>query len=132
MAEVFAKKKRICGGHRASATRMLQQVSEMVAASEADPAALDIKRLLQLKLSLEEKLSTLKQLDGEILDLIDNEDGVTDEIEQADEFKERMQRLTSTSVLEEAHHPQMVGNQEPEILSGWHPAHTVLRWSYQS
>ncbi len=33
---------------------------------------LDVNLLLQLKLSLEEKLSTLKQLDGEILDLVED------------------------------------------------------------
>lgn len=61
MAEALAKKKRIRGGHRASATRMIQQVFELITTSEADPTIeLNTKRLLQLKLSLEEKLSTLK------------------------------------------------------------------------
>ena len=45
--------------------------------------------LLQYKLSLEEKLSTLTRLDGEILDLVAEEE-VEDEIEQADVFKERI------------------------------------------
>ena len=84
MAEALAKKRKIRGGHRASATRMVNAVGEMIAATPT--SKLDVKRLLQLKLSLEEKLSTIKQLDGEILDLV--EDGaLEEEIEQADAFK---------------------------------------------
>ena len=54
---------------------------------------MDVKRLLQLKLSLEEKLSTIKQLDGEILDLVEDEEG---EIEQADAFKATVYAATVT------------------------------------
>ena len=87
MAEALAKKRKIRGGHRASATRMVNAVGEMITAFEATPTSeLDVKRLLQLKLSLEEKLSTIKQLDGEILDLVEDE-AVEGEIEQADAFK---------------------------------------------
>ena len=58
-------------------------------AFEADPTMeLDGKGLLQFKLSLDEKLSTLKKLDGEILELV--EDGaVEEEIEHVDTYKER-------------------------------------------
>ena len=42
---------------------------------------------------MEEKLSTLKQLDGEILDLVDGE-AVEEEIEQADAFKEKIYAAT--------------------------------------
>ena len=95
MAEALAKKKRIRGGHRASTTWMMQQVNDMIAAGEGDPSTkLNVKRLLQLKLSLEEKLSTLKQLDGEILDLIEEEGDIAGEIEQADDFKEKIYAAT--------------------------------------
>ena len=47
----------------------------------------DAARLAQIKLSLQEKLTALQQLDAEILELVD-EDAVADEIEQADAFKE--------------------------------------------
>ena len=96
MAEALAKKKKIRGGHRASATRMVNAVGEMITAFEATPTSeLDIKRLLQLKLSLEEKLSTIKQLDGEILDLVEDE-AVEGEIEQADAFKATVYAATVT------------------------------------
>ena len=47
----------------------------------------DLSKLSQLKLSLHEKLETLKLLDGEMLDLVEEEE-LTSEIEQADAFKE--------------------------------------------
>ncbi len=58
------RKKRIRAGHRGSTTRILNHIDELVAAED-----LDLSRLAQLRLSLEEKLQILKQLDGEILDL---------------------------------------------------------------
>ena len=81
MAEGLAKKKRIRAGHRASATRTLTKVNEALTAETSDES-----KLLQLKLTLEEKLGTLKLLDGEIIDLIE-EDALATEIEQADDYK---------------------------------------------
>ena len=81
MAESLAKKKRIRAGHRASATRTLMKVNEALTAETSDES-----KLLQLKLTLEEKLGTLKLLDGEIIDLIE-EDALATEIEQADDYK---------------------------------------------
>ena len=54
---------------------------------------LDVNGLLQLKLSLHEKLSTLKTLDGEILELVEDA-AVEDEIEQADAYKEKVYAAT--------------------------------------
>ena len=54
-------------------------------------AGSDLTRLTQCKLALEEKLTTVKQLDAEILDLV-QEDELESEIEQADVFAERVQR----------------------------------------
>ena len=82
MAEGLARKKRIRAGHKASATRMLNQIDGLLA--EEAP---DVSKLSQLKLSLQEKLETLKLLDGEILELIE-EDSLATEIEAADSFKE--------------------------------------------
>lgn len=94
MAEALAKKKRVRGGHRSSATRLIQQVNEAVAAGEGEAAAeTDVARLRQLKLSLEEKLRTLTRMDEEIVDLVEDE-AIPDEIEQADIFKERIYAAT--------------------------------------
>ena len=43
--------------------------------------------MVQLKLSLQEKLSTLRQLDSEVLDLIEDEH-LENEIQHADEYKD--------------------------------------------
>ena len=81
MAEVLAKKKRIRAGHRASTTRTLTKVNDALAAETADEA-----KLSQLKLTLEEKLGTLKLLDSEIVELTE-EDALATEIERADDYK---------------------------------------------
>lgn len=83
MAENFEKKKRIRARHRASATRILTKGNEALVAGTADEA-----NLLQLKLTLEEKLGTLKQLDSEIHVVeLTEEDDLATEIEQADDYK---------------------------------------------
>ena len=81
-SEGVARKKRIRGGHKALATRMLSQIDALL--EQESP---DLSKLSQLKLSLHEKLETLKLLDGEMLDLVEEEE-LTSEIEQADAFKE--------------------------------------------
>lgn len=61
MAEELRRKKRIRAGHRGSATRTLNQVEDVVWVA-ADGSA-DLARLTQLRLTLAEKLETLRQLD---------------------------------------------------------------------
>ena len=80
--EGVTRKRRIRAGHKASATRMLTQINALLA--DESP---DLSKLSQLKLSLQEKLETIKLLDGEMLGLVDEGD-LTSEIEQADDFKE--------------------------------------------
>jgi hypothetical protein len=79
------KNKRVRAGHRASATRMARQIEEAVIVDPPDKA-----RLAVLTLSLKEKIETLKNLDAEIADQIQEEPDMIDEIEQADEFKQSL------------------------------------------
>ena len=65
----------------------------------------DATQLAQLRLSLQEKLDILKQLDSEVLDHV-SEDHVAEEIEQSDRFKEdiyfimvRIEHLLTTDRL---------------------------------
>lgn len=81
MAEDLAKKKQIRTGHRASTAWTLTKVDDALAAETADKA-----KLSQLKLTLEEKLGTLKLLDSKIVELTE-EDVLAAEIEQADDYK---------------------------------------------
>jgi hypothetical protein len=59
---------------------MLTQVNKLLKADK-----IDLVRLAQLKLSLQEKLDTLKQFDSEVLELTDD-DGVEAEIQNADDY----------------------------------------------
>ena len=91
MAEALAKKKRVRGGHWASIKRLIQHVTDSMNDHGGDP--MKNKCLTQLRLSVEEKLTTLKNLDSEILDILMEddmlgEDAVAEEIEQADSIKE--------------------------------------------
>ena len=93
LIEPLTKKRRIRGGHRTSTKRTLQQVEEAVANHDRGEPT-DNKRVLQLRRSLEEKLKILNGLDEEILEMIDGEEALADEIEQADTFKERQGVVT--------------------------------------
>ena len=90
MAEALNRKKKLRGGHRSSGTRTIAQIYEVIESTTRTGS--DLTRLTQCKLTLEEKLTTVKQLDAEILDLV-QEDKLESEIEQADVFAERAQRV---------------------------------------
>ena len=68
MTEALPRKK-IHAGHRASATRLLNQIDAILV--DVHP---DGDKLTLLKLSLKEKLETLKLLDSEIVELTPEEE----------------------------------------------------------
>ena len=80
MADALTKKKRIRAGHKGSATKTVRQITE----GESP----DRDRLSLLRITLREKLDTIKALDAEIVELIEDETELADEIEQADTYKE--------------------------------------------
>ena len=82
MTEALAKKKRIRAGHKASATKTIRHVEEVLTSDTPDKA-----RLSLLRLTLKEKFDTIKALDGEIIYLIKDKT-LADEIKQADAYKE--------------------------------------------
>ena len=82
VTENLAKKKRVRAGHRASAKRSMGRLDAELATS-----SLDLVKVFQLKRSLEEKIDTLKLLDADLLELLEDEAALTEEIEQADDFK---------------------------------------------
>ena len=79
----LARKKKVRRGHKASVTRMVRSAEELFTTDLPDVA-----RLAQIKMSLREKLTVLKGLDAEILELVETEEAVTEEIEQCDVFKQ--------------------------------------------
>lgn len=72
-------------GHRSSTTRLMRQLEGEY---EIDDGP-SLERLMQCKLSLNEKLDRLRTLDDEILTLVVDED-IESESEQTDQFKERI------------------------------------------
>ena len=80
--EGLNRKNRVRAGHKASASRLVKKVDELLAGDSPSTS-----KLVQVKLSLMEKLNVLKQLDGEILELIE-EEAFAEEIEHSDEFWE--------------------------------------------
>ena len=81
----YARQKRIRGGHRGSTTRTLTKVDEALTEESTD-----ILKLMQLKQSLEEKVTILTTLDEKILEKTPDEE-VEEEIQQSDIFAERIQ-----------------------------------------
>lgn len=82
MSDELTKKKRIRGGHKASATKIMQQINEHTTSPTPNEA-----KLACLKQALNEKFSTIKALDEEICGLIEDE-SVTEDIDAADQFEE--------------------------------------------
>ena len=78
----LARKTRVRAGHRASTTKIIGRCQGLLAAESRDRT-----KLLQLRMSLQEKLDVLKQLDEEILGLVE-EEKIANEIEQSDDFRE--------------------------------------------
>ena len=78
----LSHKKNVRGGDRASATKMVRKAEELFA--QEDP---NHSQLARIRLSLQEKLSILKELDSEVVDLVKEEE-VAHEIEQVDVYME--------------------------------------------
>ena len=83
----LVKKKKVRGGHRAHATKLLGTAREVL--EEYDGTEKD--SLMQTKIALMEKLETLRRLDDTILDLVsaeeDGEEKIAAEIEDSENIK---------------------------------------------
>ena len=99
MSEGISRKRKVRGGHRGSATRMLSEVYETIESS-ADKNSI-VTKLEECKISLEEKLRVIKRQDEEILELVDDEE-LEHEIEEADTFSGRVRRaiIDATRVIQ--------------------------------
>ena len=77
-----------------------------------------ITKLMQWKLTLEEKLNTIKRYDDEILELVEDEE-VEDEIDQADTFNERVHRamIDVTSAIETKRAAHSIATSPPAVES---------------
>ena len=85
-AEELARKKSVRAAHRAGATRMVNQLGDLLGADIVD---FDELTLLQANLSTKSK--TLEALDAQIVDLTPDAQ-LEEEIGKADEYSEKIQR----------------------------------------
>ena len=81
MSEEITRKKRIRAGHKASVSKVIGQAKADLDSNDRDPL-----KLQQQRQKLKEKLEILRKLDSEILDLTADENEISAEIEQTDEF----------------------------------------------
>lgn len=90
MSATLTKKKRIRGGHRASVTKMLSQVDEILDSLKLGFDDASALKLVQQKSALAGKIEVLSRLDEEIVELIENEDDLEQEIIGADTTREKI------------------------------------------
>ena len=124
MTDELTKKKRVRRAHKASATKIIQQVNELVRSEHPNHTKLSC-----LKLALKEKFETIKALDDEVIELIDG-DGVVEDIERADEFKETVfNSFLSIDPLVEGIRPMSVVTTTDVRDSGAHtpPSHSRVK-----
>ena len=88
MADELVKRKRTRAGHKGSATKMIRKIEV-----ELSKTPLDREELAALKLTLSEKLETIKTLDAAVIDLIEEENVLATEIEQADDYKVELYKV---------------------------------------
>ena len=81
----LSRKKKVRAAHRASVTRTIDQVQEMLSSGES----LNEAKLKQKKQALQSKTELLNKLDEEIAEIVP-EDGLDEEVEQADAVRERI------------------------------------------
>jgi len=84
MSEGLNRRKKVRGGYRMSAKRTIATLYEAI----ENPGSI-ITKLEQCKIAFTEKLDTLRRLDEEILEQVEDDD-IDDEIEQADVCHERI------------------------------------------
>ena len=82
------KRKRMRAGHKGSALKTIGKIEVQLSKTP-----LDREELAALKLTLSEKLETIKTLDAAVIDLIEEESVLATEIEQADDYKVELYKV---------------------------------------
>lgn len=104
-----SKEEGIRGGHKVLANQTISQVYEAIE---------NLTKLKQCKMALKEKLEVMKQCDQEILEQISKGE-VENKIEQADMFKEKVQRaiidVTNTIIKNEMLAVVIAGQPPPTL-----------------
>ena len=116
---LLARKKRTRSGHRASATRLVNQATTAMGAEDVDTDQLSLIRQM-----LVEKVETLKILDSEMAEFVPD-DEVEEEIQCFDEYKEKvygvLAKLNKALTPTTAPTPTTVARTEPPPPAGHLP-----------
>ena len=83
------KKIKIRQGHRAYLTKILGNADDNVQNYDGNQE----KKLKQIRITLKERLDTLKTLDEEILELIEADEEISTEIEEAGKYRESVHEM---------------------------------------
>ena len=89
------KKIKIRQGHRGYLTKILCNADDNVQNYDGNQE----KKLKQIRITLKERLDTLKTLDEEILELIEADDEISTEIEEAGKYRESVHEMIVTMKL---------------------------------
>ena len=81
----MTKKKKSRQGHRVYGQKLTGKAEDIIKEFDFSQE----NKLKQLKISLEDRLETIRALDAEILDELEDEKGIEEEIEEAGDFSEQ-------------------------------------------
>ena len=94
----LTKKKRVKGGHRASASRLVAKIVDTIANATAESPEQDVVWLKQSEITLRDKIKVLKEFDEQIIDILSSskdeavDEQVVKEIEDSDEAIAELER----------------------------------------
>ena len=114
MTDDLAKKRRVRGAHKASTTKIMTQISELVGSEHPNQA-----KLVCLRLALNEKLEVIKALDTEVIELI--QDDRLDAISALLSVDHLLKRLNPTPVTTTA------SVREPSTHASSYASHTKVK-----
>ena len=119
----LSRKKRVRGGHRASATKLVTKTVEAIASVSTESPDKDVVWLRQSRATLRDKVKTIKELDTQIVDMLSAskeenvDDQVVKEIEESDEAIAEFER----TLLEIDDALKRLGEQSVPLLTPTQP-----------
>ena len=119
----LSRKKRVRGGHRASATKLVRKTVEAIANVSTESPDKDVVWLRQSSATLRDKVKTIKELDTQIVDMLNAskeeyvDDQVVKEIEESDEAIAEFER----TLLEIDDALKRLGDQNVPLLTPTQP-----------
>ena len=119
----LTKKKRVRGGHRASASRLVAKIVDAIANATLESPEQDVVWLKQSEIALKDKIKVLKEFNEQIIDILSSlkdeavDEQVLKEIEDSDEAIVELERtlIQLDGVLRKPR------GQSPSLFTATHP-----------